>query len=128
MTVPFACAEADKSINRIFISHQTEYELRTFLSEVCDENSTVPTVIAGVEEDIVHIHWLSGPMTIEVEVGPTGPLYLWALDEDGKVVCVEEHFQEITTQVKRLVAQMAKRVARVNPDWRDQYLSTKLLP
>ena len=115
--------EADKVINRMLISEQAKAGVRTFLSEVCDENSTVPTIISEIENDLAHIHWLSGPMTIEVEVGGAGPLYLWALDEDGEEVCVEGHSQEITRQVKRLVMKMAQRAAKVNPDWRIQYLS-----
>lgn len=120
----FAVIEARKSLARLGLPPATAASVTVFLEKTCDPDSTVPSVAPdGDDADSALVHWVAGPMSIEVEVGPSGPVYFWAIDERGTEHSAEGSRHDIEVAVKGLVARMAARVKRINPTWRTQYLS-----
>lgn len=118
----FAIIEARKSLEALALPRATQRAVDAFLGSVCTAQSTVPSVTRGEEPDSAFLHWVSGPMSIEVEVGPNGATYFWGADEHGTKVSLEDSRTQIEAAVRSLVTAMAQRVRRSNPGWREQYL------
>lgn len=118
----FAVIEARKSLANLTLPVSTTRSVETFLETVCTPQSTVPSITHGDDDDTALLHWVAGPMSVEVEVGPHGATYFWGVDEHGAKQSVEGPRSQVESLARRLVGTMAARVGRSNPEWRQQYL------
>lgn len=121
--LPFAVLEGRKRLANSRFSAQTIKSVKSFLNAVCQANSTIPSITESDEQDVALIHWISGPTSIEVEVGPGGPRYFWARDVDGNVVGLEgeEKKTDIEGLTKKNLNSLSRRASEINPNWRTQY-------
>lgn len=119
--ISFAVLEARKSLATLALPARTMDAVDVFLKQVCSPRSTVPSIAIGDDPDSALLHWVVGPMSVEVEVGPNGATYFWGVDESGATESVEDSPQRIRSLTLRLVEAMAQRALRANPDWRQQY-------
>lgn len=92
-----------------------------FLERVTNARSVVPSIvpIGGGE---VSLNWVVGKRSIEVEICATGPSYLWAIDERGRVTSIESDAARIETISRAILNRMSMVANRVNPKWRRDYL------
>lgn len=118
----FVLIEARKSLASLYLSAATIGGVEAFLAEVCTADSTVPAITHGDGEDTALLHWVAGPMSLEVEIGPQGATYLWGVDQNGVQHSVEGAPPKAEALARRLIGTIATRVQQANPDWRRQYL------
>ena len=123
--LPFAVLEGRKRLANSRFSAPTIKSIKSFLNAVCQVNSTVPSITESDERDVALIHWISGPMSIEVEVGPDGPRYFWARNAEGNVISLEggEMKSGIEGLTKRNLNSLSHRANEINPNWRTQYMN-----
>ena len=118
----FVLIEARKSLASLHLPAATVKSVETFLTEVCTADSTVPAITHGEDEGTALLHWVAGPMSLEVEIGPQGATYLWGVDQNGVQHSVEGAPPKAEALARRLIGTIATRVQQANPDWRRQYL------
>ena len=116
----FVITEVAKSLRKIPVDQQLADRTLAFVADVAFSGSSVPSVCLG-DDDSVALHWISGPVTIDVEVGRHGPIYVWGVDEDGRELFAENEPEKIRTFARRLNLQIEKRLNKFNPDWRSKY-------
>lgn len=123
--VPFSVVEARKRLGELSFSGPTNKSVKAFLSEVCEASSTVPSITEADDRDVALIHWISGPVSIEVEVGSDGPRYFWARSAEGEEVSLEgrEARSGIEILTKRNLQALSQRISKLNPNWRIQYMN-----
>lgn len=119
----FAVKRAYELLDRLEISPSLDEQVRKFLRSISEEDSTVPSVAFGEEEDHVALYWKTGPISMEVEISSDGPDYFWARDEGGTIESFESDASAITYAAHNIALRMAHRARIVNPKWREQYLS-----
>lgn len=117
----FAIIEARKALAGLKLPVATAQSVERFLESVCAPDSTVPSITHGEDDGDALLHWIAGPLSMEVEVGPAGPTYFWSIDETGQQRASEGTPDEIEALAHRHVAAIATRANRANPDWRRQY-------
>lgn len=118
----FVLTEARKSLASLALPAETVRNVEAFLTKVCTAESTVPSITPGEDEGTALLHWVAGPMSVEVEVGPKGATYFWGADHDGVQQSVEGSRLRIEGMARALIGTIAARVQQANPEWRRQYL------
>lgn len=117
----FVLHEARKSLAASGLSGDTATNVESFLAQVCESESTVPSITPGEAPDSALLHWIAGRISVEVEVGPDGPTYFWGIDADGVARSEERNPDRIIALTRDLVGRIASVVQQANPDWRHQY-------
>ncbi len=118
----FVLAEARKSLASLALPAETMRNVEAFLMKVCTAESTVPSITPGEDEGSALLHWVAGPMSVEVEVGPKGATYFWGLDQHGHQQSAEGSRLQIESMARALISVIASQVQQANPEWRRQYL------
>lgn len=118
----FVMAEARKALEKLPVSKTTSANVYDYLRTVASPNSAIPSLSIGAIDSVV-LYWISGPVSIEVEIGPNGPKYLWGIDEKGEEFYVEDAPEKIKTYGRRLNIEIERRLAELNPHWRSKYLA-----
>ncbi len=118
----FAEIEAKKALAKLNLDARLRSQVQAFLSDATEPDSTVPSV-ALADEDTVILHWISGPTTIEVEIPEDGPLYFWSTTTgDETADSFEGSYFDVMMATRAALGEVAKRVNKNNPSWREQYL------
>ena len=118
----FVLTEVRESLATLALPTETVRNVEAFLMKVCTAESTVPAITHGDGEDTALLHWVAGPMSLEVEIGPQGATYLWGVDQNGVQHSVEGAPPKAEALAQWLIGTIATRVQQANPDWRRQYL------
>lgn len=118
----FVLTEARKSLASLDLPTNTVKSVEAFLTKVCTPESTIPSITLGEDEGTALLHWVAGPMSVEVEVGSKGATYFWGVDHQGVQQSVEGHRLQIESLTRSFISTIASRVQRANPEWRRQYL------
>ena len=118
----FVLAEARKALEKLPVGRATEAHVYDYLRTVATPSSAVPSLSLGEDNSVV-LHWISGPVSIEVEIGTQGPEYLWGIDQKGQELFAEDAPEVIKTYGRRLNFEIERRLAEFNPDWRTKYLA-----
>lgn len=122
----FALREATKLLDSLDIDDAIRAEVSSFLVSVLGPEATVPSVAFGESDGDVLLHWLTGPMSLEVEISADGPFYLWARDETGEIHCLEDADRRSNIAcAKNIILRMGIRARQYNPRWRQQYLGNE---
>lgn len=118
----FVLTEARKSLASLTLPAETVRNVEAFLTKVCTAESTVPSITLGEDEGSALLHWVAGPMSVEVEVGTKGATYFWGLDQNGQQQSAESSRLQIESMARALISAIASQVQQANPEWRRQYL------
>ncbi len=116
----FAVVQATKLLDRLEVSNDVRHETRKFIVAVSGRDATVPSVTPGENSGDVTLYWRTGPMSLEVEITPLGADYLWARDETGEILCLEQDQHAMVGAAKGIVRRMGIRARHYNPSWRKQ--------
>lgn len=119
----FELVEVTRQLKNLDAGREIRTAVRNFVMSITTRGATVPSVAPGERDGDVTLHWVTGPMSMEVEVTPSGAVYLWARDDSGEVRWVEDDVDVLQRLAKYMVARMADRARLKNPNWREQYVS-----
>lgn len=109
------------NVEQLDVDDNYKSKIYTFLSSTMRYASPIPSVCL-VEDNNVVIHWVCGPVSIEVEFNDSGALYMWGKDAQGKEYS-SEHYDTIVANTSHLLREMEDRLEQHNPDWKEKYLA-----
>lgn len=70
------------------LSRATQDQVLRFLRYVADAQSPVVS-IAPDDEGVAVLYWVAGEVSLQVDIGETGPSYLWWMGGDAPVVVTD---------------------------------------
>lgn len=117
----FMAQEIVRNIEELDIDDTFKSSLYTFFSSTMTFRSPIPSLVL-VEGKTVLIHWIAGPVSIEIEADHNGSYYLWAKDADD-VEYASDNYDNVVARTVILLREIEDRLEKNNPDWREKYLA-----
>jgi hypothetical protein len=110
-------AEATSSVE----AKKMESRLIGLLKSIATRSSVYPS-IAGTEDGVIGLHWISGHLSIEIELEPDGGYYYAAISA-GKIVESGEGDGAIPTNgLQKWLASLTRYTEAKNPAWRKYFV------
>lgn len=113
--------EIVRNIEALDIDDTFKSSLYTFFPSTMTFRSPIPSVVL-VEGQTVLIHWIAGPVSIEIETDYNGSYYLWGKDADN-VEYASDNYAIVVSRTALLLREIEDRLDKNNPDWREKYLA-----
>lgn len=99
----------------VFLSERTKEQVLRFLARVTDENSTYASIVPD-DDGIAVLHWVAGSRALQVDVGDSGPNYLWMRDAGQTRYSTDP--AAIYHIAETVLGAMAVDAHRADPNWR----------
>lgn len=103
------------------LSQRTKAQVVDFLRSISDERTTFPS-IAPDDEGVAVLHWVTGDLSLQIDVDETGPIYLWAKPKGGQSMVLTEPGPRLSAVAAIMLTHMADVAAHAKPNWRAAYV------
>lgn len=116
----FMVQEIVRSVESLDIDEMFKSVLYAFFSSTMTFKSPIPSLVLTEGQEVL-IHWVAGPVSIEVESDRNGAYYMWGKNTDG-VEYTSDRYDSILAGTALLLREIEDRLKKNNPDWREKYL------